>query len=102
MYELIEKRRKLFSILQKLEEDGLVKENIVSKLRMLIVKDYNRLLKAYQRLTVSTFNKRLLRHIQMTERLIWDAVKQDQLKELKEIGAVKSKHKFVNQKEITW
>ena len=102
MYELIASRSILFGKLHMLEEDGIVKENTVSKLRVLIAKDYTRLLKSFNRLSASVFNKKLLRHVEMMERLIWDAVKQTQLKELKEIGAVKGQHKFLNQKEARW
>ena len=102
MYELIEKRSTLFGKLHVLKEDDLVSETIVVKLRILIAKDYARLLKSFNRLTISAFNKKLMRHVQLMERLIWDIVKQTQLKELKEIGAVKGQHKFVNQKEARW
>ena len=102
MYELIEKRNMLFTKLHMLEENGIVKEAIVSKLRVLIAKDYTRLLKSFNSSPTSVFNKKLLRHVRMMERLIWDAVKQIQLNELREIGAVKGQHKFVNQKEARW
>jgi len=80
MYEIIKQRRKLFSTLQKIVNYGLCAESAANKIKVWSRKDYSRLLRKYEPepATFNTFNKRLLHHLNMMERLIWDAVKQDQ------------------------
>ena len=100
MYELIAQRSIIFSKMRELVKNGMLSENVHVRIRMVLAKDYARLLKSYNKIDRDTFNKKLVKHVMLMTTLMWDSVKQIQLKDMSEIGVVKSTSRKFNIKGL--